>query len=124
MPGGPINPKGGGSAASQSAREVASLTARLEVVKRELEEIRVRLLDDPSGLIPGLDVGANTHSEASDAAIPMMEGTQVLVDSSLTQDANGSIDFHQEQALQLRIENRTSDPSSPTTGEIWLRTDL
>jgi len=24
----------------------------------------------------------------------------------------------------LVIENRTSDPSSPTTGRLWLRTDL
>jgi hypothetical protein len=24
----------------------------------------------------------------------------------------------------FRIENRTSDPSSPTTGQIWFRTDV
>lgn len=35
-----------------------------------------------------------------------------------------SVDFNQQQALQLRIENRTSDPGSPAVGEIWLRTDL
>ena len=37
---------------------------------------------------------------------------------------NGSVEFGQQQGLQFRIENRTSDPSSPATGEIWLRTDL
>lgn len=29
-----------------------------------------------------------------------------------------------ESATLLVIENRTSDPSSPATGRIWLRTDL
>jgi hypothetical protein len=35
-----------------------------------------------------------------------------------------SVDFAQQQALQFRIENRTSDPAAPAVGEIWLRTDL
>ncbi len=35
-----------------------------------------------------------------------------------------SVEFDQQQALQFRIENRTSDPGSPAVGEIWLRTDL
>jgi hypothetical protein len=39
-------------------------------------------------------------------------------------DPNGSVQFAQQQALQFRIENRTSDPGSPAVGEIWLRTDL
>lgn len=35
-----------------------------------------------------------------------------------------SMDFAQQQTLQFVIENRTSDPGSPVTGQIWLRTDL
>lgn len=35
-----------------------------------------------------------------------------------------SVDFNDQQALNFRIENRTSDPGSPATGQIWLRTDL
>jgi hypothetical protein len=35
-----------------------------------------------------------------------------------------SMDFAQQQTLQFVIENRTSDPGSPTTGQMWLRTDL
>lgn len=35
-----------------------------------------------------------------------------------------SVDFADQQALSFRIENRTSDPGTPTTGQIWLRTDL
>jgi hypothetical protein len=35
-----------------------------------------------------------------------------------------SLDFAQQQTLQFVIENRTSDPGSPVTGQMWLRTDL
>lgn len=35
-----------------------------------------------------------------------------------------AVDFAQQQAVQLVIENRTSDPGSPVEGQIWLRTDL
>lgn len=35
-----------------------------------------------------------------------------------------SVSFNDQQALSFRIENRTSDPVSPTVGQIWLRTDL
>lgn len=39
-------------------------------------------------------------------------------------EPTASVEFNQQQALQLRIENRTSDPGSPAIGQIWLRTDL
>ena len=35
-----------------------------------------------------------------------------------------SVSFADQQATSFRVENRTSDPGSPTTGQIWLRTDL
>lgn len=35
-----------------------------------------------------------------------------------------SVNFNDQQATSFRIENRTSDPVSPTVGQIWLRTDL
>lgn len=34
------------------------------------------------------------------------------------------VDFSQEQATALVIENRTNDPGTPVDGQIWLRTDL
>lgn len=37
---------------------------------------------------------------------------------------NASVNFNGQQATSFRIENRTSDPGTPATGEIWLRTDL
>ena len=39
-------------------------------------------------------------------------------------DPTASVEFAQQQAVQFVIENRTSDPGSPVTGQIWLRTDL
>jgi hypothetical protein len=35
-----------------------------------------------------------------------------------------SVDFNGQQATSFRVENRTSDPASPSVGQIWLRTDL
>jgi hypothetical protein len=39
-------------------------------------------------------------------------------------DPVAPVEFSQEQALQFVLENRTSDPGSPVTGQIWIRTDL
>lgn len=38
--------------------------------------------------------------------------------------AVASVDFNQQQAVSFVVENRTSDPGSPVTGQLWLRTDL
>lgn len=35
-----------------------------------------------------------------------------------------SVSFNGQQALSFRVENLTSDPASPTVGQLWLRTDL
>ena len=34
------------------------------------------------------------------------------------------MDFAQNEATSLVIENRTSDPATPATGQIWFRTDV
>jgi len=38
--------------------------------------------------------------------------------------AVASVNFNDQQGLAFRIENRTTDPGTPTVGQIWLRTDL
>lgn len=40
------------------------------------------------------------------------------------QNPDGSIVFSEQQALELAVENRTSDPATPVDGQLWLRTDL
>ncbi len=37
---------------------------------------------------------------------------------------SASMDCNNQQMLSMRIENRTSDPGSPTAGQIWFRTDI
>ena len=37
---------------------------------------------------------------------------------------SASVNFNSQQATNFRVENRTSDPGSPTTGQLWLRTDI
>jgi len=37
---------------------------------------------------------------------------------------DGAVDFNGQQATALVVENRTTDPSTPADGQIWLRTDL
>ncbi len=39
-------------------------------------------------------------------------------------DINGNLDMNGNQIKNMVIENRTSDPSSPAVGQIWIRTDL
>lgn len=34
------------------------------------------------------------------------------------------VDFNQHQGIEFVMENRTSDPGSPVTGQLWIRTDL
>lgn len=34
------------------------------------------------------------------------------------------VDFNQHQGIEFVVENRTSDPGSPVTGQLWIRTDL
>lgn len=68
-----------------------------------------------------LDFGtgfAVTESPAGEA--------NVVFDLTLDQIAApvASVGFAQQQATQFRIENRTSDPSTPVDGQMWLRTDL
>jgi hypothetical protein len=71
------------------------------------------------------------------AGIPVPDGDygDITVSSSgtvwtldLTLDAIpvavASVNFNDQQATSFRVENRTSDPGTPTTGQIWLRTDL
>lgn len=49
-----------------------------------------------------------------------------VLDAALSdlQPATAVVDFNQQQANSLTIENRLSDPGSPVDGQIWLRVDL
>ena len=81
------------------------------------------------GVFAGL--GNSTPTLASAAMIA--DNSDIVAPSFIARDNGtdvlriedgGNVDFIQHQALQFRIENRTSDPGAPAVGEIWLRTDL
>lgn len=57
---------------------------------------------------------SNPHgtTAADVAALPIAGGTMT-----------GNIDFAQNEACKMVIEVRTSDPSTPVTGQIWFRSD-
>lgn len=59
-------------------------------------------------------VAPSSHSHTS-GSLPTLDAISAPV---------GSVNFNDQQATSFRIENRTSDPGTPTVGQVWLRTDL
>lgn len=87
------------------------------------------MIPGPAGETPslaGLLVAADNLSDVLDATVSRGNlglGTIATQnDSAVT--ITGNMEFNQHQALQFRLENRTSDPGSPAVGQMWLRTDL
>ena len=72
-----------------------------------------------SGAVSGSNLsGTNTGDQTSIVGIT---GTKAQFDTAVT---DGNILYNDEQGLGFRFENRTSDPGTPTVGQVWLRTDL
>ena len=81
-----------------------------------------KLIDDSGVAFSDIAAASHTHAASAitsgtlDAArIPTLDAISTPV---------ASVNFNGQQATSFVIENRTSDPGSPTTGQIWLRTDL
>lgn len=55
---------------------------------------------------------------------PLDGGGELSADLTLIWNPQSDIAFNQQEAVEFVIENRTSDPGSPVSGQIWLRTDL
>ena len=58
------------------------------------------------------------------AEVDIIGTVQANVKLNELQNPDGSIEFSQQQALQLIVEKLTADPGTPASGQIWLRTDL
>uniref|UniRef100_A0A6M3LX46 Uncharacterized protein n=1 Tax=viral metagenome TaxID=1070528 RepID=A0A6M3LX46_9ZZZZ len=85
----------------------------------------VLLAGTGSGTFTPLTLGTNTHVLTADSA----QGNGVKWATAIPKlnactAPDGAVNFNQQQATSLVIENRTSDPGSPVNGQIWLRTDL
>lgn len=73
----------------------------------------------------GSDAGTNLEILARDDSGAIIDAPISIVraaggDIALTRD----MDFNQHQGIEFVMENRTSDPGSPVTGQLWIRTDL
>lgn len=88
------------------------------------------LLDDidAAAQLTTLGVSAFIQTLLNDVDAATARATLVAMASTTTLDAipvaTSSVNFNNQQATNFRIENRTSDPASPSVGQIWLRTDL
>lgn len=73
---------------------------------------------DAELVVIGNTSGTNTGDQTSIVGI---SGTMSQFNTAVS---DGNILFNDAEGLGFRFENRTSDPGSPTVGQVWLRTDL
>lgn len=113
--------------------DAAALTAAHGHTLAQVSDVTMTVAD-----LNALDDGADTalHFHATDRARANHTGTQLAATvsdfdtqvrtSRLDQmaAAGASVQFAGFQGVGFALENRTSDPGSPSTGQIWLRTDL
>jgi hypothetical protein len=84
-------------------------------------------------LLSGIAFAEEQIVDFSDDSLPVInEELRKLRENEVWKSINSvielktasDIDVQDKEIKNMRIENRTSDPSSPTVGEIWIRTDL
>lgn len=100
----PILGGGGGTIVNAISQRVSALTASCTTAY---------------GLLVDAITGGATNYAIYTNAGPVRFGDVVTFAAS-----SATVNFNDHQALSFRIENRTSDPGSPSVGRLWLRTDL
>jgi hypothetical protein len=116
-----------------SLEEEADLRDYLHKLIDAIENLYTKLVDndgDVAEKIPDIDAPAST----TENNVPQWDTEDGVLKDGLTvgtgannlvqRDSNQHIEFNQKQGLQFVVENRTSDPASPVTGQMWFRTDL
>lgn len=80
-------------------------------------------------------IGLGTLTAGGIAFLPSALSKLTITDTGITRDGtsflsstkvnlSNALDFNQNEAKEMVVENRTSDPSSPAEGQLWVRTDL
>ena len=90
--------------------EINDMTA----VKDWMRKVNGMLGSNQNDIKQDLDARIDTTSTQS------VQGTKSFASLKLT----GNMNCNQKQMVSMVIENRTSDPSNPVPGQVWLRTDL
>jgi hypothetical protein len=97
-----------------SGRQRREIEAAATIIARR----EILAIPEPSGFAPL----AHTHSASAIASGTLSAARLPTLDTVPAPVA--AVNFNGQQATSFRVENRTSDPVSPTTGQVWLRTDL
>ncbi len=95
---------------------ILSLRQQLVLLAQQVDAIEN---EDATGVSAGSTTIIVQHDEYEETSGPV---TPPRLDQ--VPPAMAPVQFNGQQAISLAIENRTSDPGTPTTGQIWLRTDL
>lgn len=86
--------------------------------------VHTHAIADVTGLTAALAGKADTAHTHVAADVTNLAATVQGYTLNLFAAPVAAVNFNQQQAQGLALENRTSDPGSPVTGQIWLRTDL
>lgn len=103
-----------GSTSDNMGMVVSDITPSLLTVESAQDAIGTILLDTATVDLVYDDATPTVSANVIPGGIPL---------SSLGSPV-ASVQFAQQQALQFVLENRTSDPGAPVTGQVWIRTDL
>jgi hypothetical protein len=117
------SPSAGGGAPTGATYITQTPDATLSA-EQALSLLGTGLLKNTTGTgVLSIGVAGTDYAAAAHATQHKDGGGDVLLLHELG-DPSAAVEFAQQQGLQFCVENRTSDPASPATGQLWLRTDL
>jgi len=127
---GDVTASGTGSVVATIADEAVTLAKMADIATEHLIGRHAAGSGVPQivGLDGGLEFhGANIRRSALTGDVTASAGsntTTIAATLDTIPAPVAAVDFNAQEATSFRIENRTSDPGTPTVGQIWLRTDL
>lgn len=119
-----IAASGGGGGAPTGATYIVQTGDAGLSAEQALDVLATGLVKNTTGTgVLSIAVANTDYADATHASRHKNGGADEILLHELG-EPTASVEFSQQQALQFVVENRTSDPGSPVTGQLWLRTDL